>query len=323
MSEDTTEALTPEELSLLKTVRELAPRLSTEERRVLDAAVAAMKAGRAATVPAPQPRPRLGLKDQEEIIRLAAELAYMWDRVNPDSAGEQVRRFLRAAIDAERLVRQWLLLRGHDFLRAGGFFRVLAPLLRDHLQTPSVFSAPSVGWMFAGLMHLRTSEDEPGAFDEVAKVLAPRRPGKRKPFVERSIDRTSLSEFRRHLRNLRALERRTRGAKSVEEIHDAAAASTWERNAPFPPCEHADAVARYRTRRNTLRLEQLAALIWKTEQNAPAMRTVPLAPYQKTMVATASDEDAEAAMVEISRIAERVKRDRRRGAVSRRKRPSS
>lgn len=322
MTGDSDEALTGEERALLTTARELASSVTPAEKAVLDAASAALKEGRVVSYPAPKSRPRLPLKSQEEILRLAADLGYLWDSVNPVSAGDQVCRFLRAATEAERNVREWLQHRGSDFLRAGGFFRVLAPLLRDNLERPMVFHAPSVAAMFAGLLHLRNKENEPSAFKDVATVLAPPTKGKRKPFAERSRDEAAYAEFERHLRDLKWLERQTRHLATAEDINnEVAARSSWERHAPFPPSEHSDAVARYRTRRNLLSLRQLAALIWKQSQAAFALRSISLN-YAVTPVATADDAAAEAAEAEINRLKERIKGERRR-AVSRRKRPSN
>jgi hypothetical protein len=320
MTGDFDQALTAEEIALLATARELASSVTPAERAAMDAATAALKEGRIASYPAPKSRPRLTLKSQEEILRLAADLGYLWDDVNPVSAGNQVCRFLRAATESEREVRKWLQHKGGDFLRAGGFFRVLAPLLRDNLE-PMVFHAPSIGAMFAGLLHLRNEENEPGAFEDVARVLAPPTKGKRKPLAERSRDEASYADFGRHFRDLKALERQTRHLTAAKDINNQVAArASWERHAPFPPSEHSDAVARYRTRRNLLSLRQLAALIWKLSQEAPALRSVPLN-YEITQVATTDDATAEKAEAEINRLKERIKGERRR-AVSRRKRTS-
>lgn len=321
MTGDFDQALTAEEIALLATARELASSVTPAERAAMDAATAALKEGRIASYPAPKSRPRLTLKSQEEILRLAADLGYLWDDVNPVSAGDQVCRFLRAATESEREVRKWLQHKGGDFLRAGGFFRVLAPLLRDNLEQPMVFHAPSIGAMFAGLLHLRNEENEPGAFEDVARVLAPPTKGKRKPFAERSRDQAAYGEFERHFRDLKWLERQTRHLTAAEDINRVAARATWERHAPFPPSEHSDAVARYRKRRNQLSLRQLAALIWKVSQEGPALRPVPLN-YETSQVATADDATAKRAEAEVNRLKERIKGERRR-AVSRRKRTSN
>lgn len=322
LGEDLGVDLAEDERALLATARHLASSLTPAEKAVFDAASAALEEGRVVSHPAPKSRPRLTLKCQEECLRLAAELGYIWDSTNPVNAGEQVCRVLREAIDAEKVVREWLRDRGRDFLRGGGLFRVLAPLLKDNLSRPTIFLSPSVARMFASLLYLMNHEDEPRVFEDVVRVLMPPSKGKRKPFVQRSRDEAAFAEFQRQVRNLRWLERRTRDLTLAEDIHAVASRAAWESPGPSPPSEHADAVARYRTRRNRLSLRQLAALIWKQGLEISSSRSIRIFPYEKTALATLDDAAAKDAEREADRLKERLKGERRR-AVSRRKRTSN
>lgn len=328
--------LTDDERALLRTVRELACGMTAAEQEAFESwkkrmeqmlkGIASNDDGLGAVPLAPPPprRTELTVKGQERLLRLVAELASMWPGIASAETGcqtvvrseEQVGNFLRATIDSERKVRNWLKNEGAEYIRTDETTRALAPLLRAHRGNPEVFYSPTVARLFASLLLVVDHESEPGAFEEVARVLAPPRKGKRKPYYQRSRDRAELEMFRQHLRSLRAFEKWTpKELKSAEEIYNAQPIHV------YPPREYADAVARYRKRPRTLDLEQLAALIWKLASRTPLHDPKQVNSYEVTAVATADDWVAEESRKEIGRIEERVKHERRRRAVSRRKRP--